>query len=65
MTTWEYKVIEYGYKGNGIDSIDHHNCAIEQKQLNELGIRGWELVLIDWGGHGHSDNRMIFKRPKN
>ena len=64
MTTWEYKVIKYGH--NGIDSIDGDNCAIEQKQLNELGILGWELVLIDWGGKGnHWDNRMIFKRPKN
>lgn len=60
MTTWEYKVIKYGYRGNGIDSIDGDNCAIEQKQLNELGILGWELVLIQ-----HPDNRMIFKRPKN
>ncbi len=60
MTTWEYKVIEYGYKANGIDSIDTANCAIEQKQLNELGSLGWELVLM------HTTcNRMIFKRPKN
>lgn len=61
MTTWEYKVIEYGYEGNGIDSIDISNCAIVQEQINKLGSLGWELVLIDLGVH----HRMIFKRPKN
>lgn len=65
MTTWEYKVIEYKCRGNGIDRIDDDNCAIVQEQINKLGSLGWELVLIDWEGSGHIGNRMIFKRPKN
>ena len=65
MVKWEYKVLEYGSFGNGINKIDHSNCVTEQEQLNELGRMGWELVLIDWSGKGHGDNRLIFKRPIN
>lgn len=50
MTKWEYKVAPVSY-------FRHQRT---EKELNELGEQGWELVVIQAG----SDPVGIFKRPK-
>ena len=39
-------------------------AQLNEKQLNELGAQGWELVAVGVGGMGALSFTMFFKRPK-
>jgi hypothetical protein len=45
---WEYKL----------------ELNLEEKELNDLGQEGWELVSVSPCGKDHSYTGFFFKRPK-
>lgn len=54
MQQWEYKIIDNmcfsGYSG--------------ERELNELGAEGWELVAIRTNPFNNLSEYAVFKRPK-
>ena len=55
---WEYTLVYWkpGWLGGGQPDVE--------KQLNEQGKEGWELVKFEWVNPDHDFScRMLFKRP--
>jgi len=47
--TWEYKTADK---------------AMDERDLNQLGLEGWELVIMIPAESNRSNGNWIFKRPK-
>lgn len=45
-----------------LDSLSLDNTAKLEAELNEYGLAGWELVLVDIGNVTKPSPRFIFKR---
>ena len=63
MKKFEYKTIEFEPRGKFFQSIKMDSSALEN-QLNEMGIKGWELVnSTDYSIQGYIQKViMFFKR---
>lgn len=61
---WEYKVIQFKYKGLFSTQIEADSV---QDELNQLGVEGWELVEFTFNSRNLSNDVgaiAILKRPK-
>ena len=51
---WEYKVIYFG------QITPYNETARPERELNQLGEQGWELVAV-----GYNATEWFLKRPKS
>jgi hypothetical protein len=57
---WEYKTVRY--EAAGLFSTMKTNTEEPDRQLNQLGVAGWELAATLHPTTNSTENLLIFKR---